>query len=158
MSPSKQIEFYNNQTYLDDWNKRFSNQNEFAYRDGTITKDFLDETLSDEAKAKLMKSPAFKSDSEIETAYNKAVKSADAIEEENEKPGFWNWFKRAFGTDPETGERPTQIIKETAKSARDMQRKQQKAVLEDIVNEDNLKVLNEVDSDGSVDKKYKEWE
>ena len=85
MSPSKQIEFYNNQTYLDDWNKRFGNQNEFAYRDGTITKDFLDETLSDEAKVKLMKNPAFKSDSEIEDRYTKSIKNSEDLQNELDK-------------------------------------------------------------------------
>ena len=156
MSPQKQIEFYNNQTYLDDWNKRFGNQNEFAYRDGTITKNFLDETLSDEAKAKLMKNPAFKSDSEIEDTYKKSMKSVD--EPESNQSGFWGWFNRAFSTDPETGERPERIIKDTADAKLSMDRKQQKSILEDVVNEDNLNVVDKIDTDGSVDKKYKEWE
>lgn len=71
-----------------------------------------------------MKSPVFKSDSEIETAYNKAIKTADVIEQENEKPGFWNWFKRAFSTDPETGERPEKTIRDAADSQLSFARKQ----------------------------------
>jgi len=69
-----------------------------------------------------MKNPAFKSDSEIEDTYKKSMKSVD--EPESNQSGFWGWFNRAFSTDPETGERPERIIKDTADAKLSMDRKQ----------------------------------
>jgi hypothetical protein len=93
------IALYNNQTYINDFYNKIGGQKEFAFRDGTLTADYLSQNLSDEAKIKLAKDPRFQSNFEIASKYNKAIRNAEEYEKETNKPGFWNWLGKAFRTD-----------------------------------------------------------
>ena len=174
MPIERQKELYNDQTYLDDFSKRFGNQTEFNYRDGTIPFDFLNTTLTDDAKIKLAKNPKFRSDKEIQDRYNKSIKDSDDLEKELDNQPWWQKFLRSFANQPHTEEesifegspgetydpahdKQVNLLRKNAQTALDSDKKWQKNILEDVINEDNLNSIKEIEDDGEVDTLLNKW-
>ena len=167
MPKQKQIELYNNQTYLTDFTDKIGKQKEFQYRNGTVSFDYLNNILSPAAKAKLAKNPNFFTNDEIQKEETRGIQSADELQEELDKQPWWLKMLRIAGNAAlDEGQshvlgkedQDVRIAKESVKRTADVKRKTQKQILEDVVNEDNLNFIKQTEEEGSVDKKLNEWD
>ena len=83
-----QIALYNNQTYINDFYNKIGGQEEFPFRGGTITSDYLIRNLSDEAKIKLAKDPRFNSDFELNAKLEHELRKTDEQEARRNQTGW----------------------------------------------------------------------